>query len=208
MNILIFFEREGDKMVSRADRLHDVLTHLRYEGRMSRTKNLRAARDVIKNLEVRLEEHWNFQEKVIFPFIQIRVPRQEAAIHFLEEEHEGIKKYKDNLKRALQRQSESNASLGDGKIYEQGICLISLLHHHLGFEKRHIYRSVRKELRQDEKNEMSKRIAGWVKKQRKGKNGFAAEEADAGSFGRRKSARRNSLNSLRAHCSSRRQSHD
>ncbi len=169
-NLLKFFDGEGKKMLLQTDKLHQTLTHLRYESRACRPKNIKAVRDVIRNLDGILQRHRGFQEKVIFPFLESHIPRHEAAIHFLEAEHEDIKKNKDKLNSGLQKLSAANGNLNDGKFYERGIYLISVVQHHIAFEQRHIHKSIHKELHQDEKVVITSRLSEWLKKKANRKN--------------------------------------
>jgi len=169
-NLLKFFDGEGEKMLLQTDKLHQALTHLRYESRAYRPKNIKAVRDVIQTLDGILQRHQSSQEEIIFPFLESHIPRHEAAIHLLEAEHEDIQKNTDKLKSSLQKLPEAHGNLNDGKIYERGIYLISLVQHHVGFEQRHIRKSIHKELHADEKAVITSRVSGWLKKKANRKN--------------------------------------
>lgn len=151
-------------MLLQTGELHNALTHLRYESRSYRPKNIKAVREVIQSLEGLLERHRGFQEEIIFPFLESHIPRHEAAIHLLETEHEDIRTNKDKLKSSLQKLSKADRNLNDGKIYERGIYLISLVQHHVAFEQRHIRESIHKELHEDETTVITRRVSKWLKK--------------------------------------------
>jgi len=169
-NILKFFDAEGEKMLLLTDKLHKALTHLRYESKAYRAKNIKAAGDAIRNLDGILQRHQSFQEKIIFPFLVSHIPRHEVAIHLLEAEHEDIRENEEKLKLNLRKLTGANKNLNDGKIYERGIYLISLMQHHIDFEKRHIHKSIHEELRADEKVVIINRISGWLKRKTTQKN--------------------------------------
>lgn len=152
------FDSERKEMLSQAEELFEALTHLRYEGKAFRTKNIKRVRAVLRKLDAAVRKHRKLQEKAVFPFLKSHVPRHEAAIHFLETEHEDIKKSESRLMSCVRRLPAGDGKLADGKVYESGICLVSLLRHHVGFEQRHIETSIRRELRAAEKTAMARRL--------------------------------------------------
>lgn len=164
-NISKFFDQEREKTLDQIDELQKAITHLRYEGKASRKKNLKAADRKIKKLDAALARHRRLQEKVIFPFLLTHIPRHEPVIHFLETEHADIKENGRRLKEDMRGIFFEREGFNDSKIYERGICLISLLRHHVGFEARNIYKSISKELREDEKRKMTNRISAWLRKE-------------------------------------------
>ena len=151
-------------MLLQTGELHKALMHLRYESRSYRPKNIKAVREIVRNMDGILQRHRGFQEEIVFPFLESHIPRHEAAIHLLETEHEDIKTNKDKLKSSLQKLSKADRNLNDGKIYERGIYLISLVQHHVAFEQRHIRKSIHKELHADETMVITSRVLEWLKK--------------------------------------------
>ncbi len=142
------------------------MTHLRYEGKITRFKNLKEVRDSTGALDVILKRHRKIQEKVIFPYLSAHIPRHEGAIHFLRSEHDDIDRNKVKLRKEIREFPKGDPFLNSGKVYESGIFFVSLLRHHLSFELRNIRLLIRKGLRPDEKQEISDRMNRWLKKYR------------------------------------------
>jgi len=157
-----FLDREEKEILHRSDDFQKALTQLRYEGKVYRGKNAKAAKQAIQRLGQLAARHDRFQSGVIFPFFEKHFPRYAAAVHLLQAEHDDILKNKKKLASSLQRfLKRPSGPAGQARIYQRGIYLISLLRHHLGFEKKNIYRSIKKELHRKEYEEIKKKMNRW-----------------------------------------------
>ena len=164
MDILGFFNCEEEKLLQQTDRLQEVMNHLRYEGKVFRGKNLKAANRIVEGIAARLEKHRILQEKIIFHFLQVHIPKRESMVRFLFSDHEDIQKNKERLRLSLRKLSR-NHSPEDGKVQQWGTYLICLLRLHIELERESIHKAIRTELRKDEKKEVEKRVTKWLLKQ-------------------------------------------
>ncbi len=164
-----FFDQEENEILRQVEDFHKILTHLKYEGKVSRGKNVKAANRAMSRLVGTFKKHRRLQEEIIFPFLQVHIPKHEAVIRFLRSDHEDIKKNKDRLRLSLQKLSKQSVT-ENGKIQELGVYLICLLRHHLELEKENIHKAIKRELREDEKKEIGVRIKKWLTINRSGKS--------------------------------------
>lgn len=164
MNVKNLFDAKEEKILSQTEALHKALTHLRYEGKLLRKQNIEAVQILILSLELVLEKHRHLQEDILFPFLQRHIPRHEAAISLMETEHEDIVRSAEKLKKQVLKISKDSDPLGEGKVYETGIYLVTLLRHHICFEEKNISQSMQRELREDEKEVIQKRVRDCLKK--------------------------------------------
>lgn len=160
-----FFNCEDADIFRQSEKLHRALTHLRYEGKVHRAKNLKEVKESADALDASLKRHRTLQEKIIFPYLSTHIPRRESSIHFLESEHEGLDQSNKKLKKGIREFLKSDPVLTCGEIYEAGIFFIAHLRHHISYEVKNIRSLIRSELRPDEKREIGNRISGWLKKQ-------------------------------------------
>ncbi|MBI3313557.1 MAG: hemerythrin domain-containing protein [Candidatus Omnitrophica bacterium] len=161
-NVTSFFDGEEKEMLRQVEGLHKTLTYLKYEGKAIRGKNLKAAQTSLQALVKNLQRHRALQEKIIFPFLLIHIPKHEAVIRFLRSDHQDIKRNKKRLGLLLGKLSKRPAEV-NGELHDLGVYLICLLRHHLELEKENIHRAIKKELRKDEKREVGEKIAKWLK---------------------------------------------
>ena len=158
-----FFNCEEKEILDKTDEFHQVLTHLRYEGKVSSGKNVKASLKAVRELGKIIQRHRNLQEKIIFPFLETHIPRQESVIHFLRTDHRDIQKSLLELEMSLRRfLKNSHEGVQNGILQEMGVYFISFLRHHIGFENKGIHQAMRKELRKDEKLEVKRKINLWL----------------------------------------------
>ncbi len=163
--IQFIFEHNGKEILGYTESLHKALTRLRYEGKVSIGKNIKTASRVTKVLDQRARSHSNFQERILFPFLETHIPRYETRIHFLRSDHHEIKKYSQklrNLLRSLSKKFGKDHHIDSGAIQETGVYLIGLLRHHIQLEEEGIHKALKKDLNRDELNAISKKIQKWV----------------------------------------------
>lgn len=164
MKFQVFFEKEEKKILHETEELHRVLTDLRYEGKAFRRKNLRRARAVATRMEHSQKRHRDLEEEILFPFLEINIPKYEGQIHFLRADHKEIKSNVSRLKKMLLQLGEKtgrNDPINTSKIHENGFYLICLLRHHAQLEKQGVHAAMATDLNGDEKKQIQKRIKIW-----------------------------------------------
>lgn len=148
------------QLLEQADRLNGVLINLRYEGKTKLGKNLKEAGDILCFFEKEVSLHVETEEKFIFPFLEIHVPRLGPLISLFHAEHEDFQK---NLKCFRLAMEDLCSEHGDGnrakmieKVREVGTYLIYLLRQHLPAEEESVYKAVYHELHEEERKELEK----------------------------------------------------
>lgn len=159
-DFFVYGERE---ILDQAEEFHEILTHLRYEGKASQGKNVKAAIKAVRGLDKIIRKHRGLQEKILFPFLASHIPKHESVIHFLRADHQAIQKSRQKLVLSLRRLSKKIGSrLEEGRIQETGVYLICLLRHHMSLENKCIHKAVQTELRKDEKSEVKGKMNRWL----------------------------------------------
>lgn len=161
--IFIYLEHEEEQILAEAENLQNALTHLRYEGKVSRGKNIKAAKAAVNTLGRYVERHRVFHERIIFPFLTVHVPKHEALIHFLCMDHADMRSTWRKLSGALILLSKrKDTEAAAGRIRDLGIYLVSLLRHHIGLEKKSIMSALKNELRGRERTKIKVEVHKWL----------------------------------------------
>src|SRR3989338_4066747 len=93
--VLDTFEVSHVEILKKSQQLEDVLTRLRYEGRMSFGRNVKELGALLHFLNEDLKNHVTQEERVLFPYVESHIPKLEPVINLLRSEHQEFKK---NLK--------------------------------------------------------------------------------------------------------------
>ena len=158
-------EEGHDETLKETDRLHAVLTRLRYEGKPSLGKNLKEAREVQSFFEDEVVHHVRFEEEAVFPFLKTHVPRLEPMIWLLQAEHQDFRFNLETFKSRLEelektRKDKSRAQVLEA-LQETGTYLVYLLRNHLRAENEFLYQVIHRELKREEKNQLAHKIAQY-----------------------------------------------
>jgi len=158
-----YFDVEAKDILQELEELQKVLTHLRYEGKVSLGKNLKSARQLMARLVTHLGRHRQLQERVVFPYLAAHIPRHESVIQFLRSDHADIRKSKERLQAVIRNLLKNPEScLEHVKIQELGVYLICLVRHHIELEKKSIHRALDEELRPVERRKVETRVRQWL----------------------------------------------
>lgn len=162
-DLLTFIDGEEKAILNKAEGFYKCLTHLRYEGKVSRGKNVKAAIKAVKEFRELVQNHRDLQEGVIFPFLATHIPKHESVIQFLRADHQELQRSRLKLEACLQKLSKKvYESLQDGGSQETGVYFVCLLRHHIDLENKCVHQAIRSELRKDEQVEVKKRINRWL----------------------------------------------
>lgn len=161
-DIVELLEKDHAATLQKTGRLQDVLTNLRYEGKLSFGKNVMEARELLKFFNREMVDHLTLEEQVLFPFLQTHIPKLEPAIHFFQAEHEDFKKnlvgFKLLLREILKEKDDIPRGKTIEKIRETGTYLVYLLRNHIQAESESVYKVLVRELRADEKKDLERQI--------------------------------------------------
>ena len=146
------------------DRLHRVFHDLRYEGKIHFGENLKEMKETVRVLKKKLFELMYDEEKFLFPFLILHVPRLQPLICLLLSEHQDFKRSLKNLRIELLNLGKKT---GEGshiliqKINDEVTYFICLLRSHLWMENKNIYRVINRELNSNEKDKLLMRLVQY-----------------------------------------------
>ena len=158
-------ERSHQETLLKTNGFYETLLKLRYEGKPSLGKNLRAADEVLKFFHGEHKQHMNCEENVIFPFLMIHVPKLESVIQVLRADHHDFKnklQVFENLiaELAKDRTDFDHAAVLE-KIREVGTYMIYLLRSHNQFESSSIHKVMETQLHADEIEELQSKVENY-----------------------------------------------
>lgn len=159
------FECDGKEILRYVEHFHKTLTHLRYEGKVSLGKNIKALRGTTKVLNALVKRHRYLQEKILFPFLERHIPKYETRIHFLRSDHQEIRKHSQRFTHFIQSLSKKAAKdrpIDNGTIHESGVYFVCLLRHHIQLEEQAIHKVLKKDLKRHERGEIAKKMQNWI----------------------------------------------
>lgn len=142
--------------------MSDVLIGFRNETKSSFDRNIQKTKSILRLLRAELLKHYQFEEKILFPFAKSHLPKLEPMIHFLEAEHrnfkENTKQLSDLLNHSAKVKTNGKSGAWIQKINEAGAYFIYLLRHHLEVRCEGIDKVIDHELRGYEKKELVNRF--------------------------------------------------
>ena len=173
--------QNGEEILQELATLQHLLTNLRFEGKICLSKNLRLSLRSLEEIREKLEPLIEVEERTLFPFIEVHIPRLQSVLCVLEGEHENLRQSIRNLRALLKgslgkKNVRTNGHLRD--ICEAGIYLVYFLKQHFEAEESSIHRAARRELRRGEKKSLGRLIqhSHRLTKQQKVKNNRKKEE--------------------------------
>ena len=151
------------EVISKADELHEALSNLTYEGKPSFGKNIMKIEESIEFFREKLFPHMDFDETVIFPFIERHIPKYEQTIRFLIAEHrelrDNFESFESLCTKLKERKSDINRRKIIDKLRDKGIYLFCVIRNHLQGENESIYKAAQAQLRESEKKELLSKVS-------------------------------------------------
>ncbi len=145
--------------MEKTNQLDEVLTHLRYEGKVQLGKNTEELEKLVAYFKKQLLTHVK-KEEAVFSFLHTRIPKLDPLLHLLQAEHKELKvniEVLEFLSRDLaQEKGDAHRIQIIEKLKEKGTYLIYFLRHHLQVEEEGIYMAADKDLKKEEKKEVSR----------------------------------------------------
>jgi hypothetical protein len=159
--ILAMFEQEHKQVLKELDELNESITNLQYEGKMSFAKNTRTIEKTTRFFKNKLYNHIELDEKVIFPYVQVHIPKLEPMLCFLRAERNEFKLSMENFELLFRQLKEEKNGLRQQKIIDQvkekGMYVICLMRNHIQIEIESVYKPMDLQLHQEEKKELINR---------------------------------------------------
>ena len=84
--VVAFFEKEYHDVLSKLDELYEATKNLQFEGKVFSRKNIKTIEKITKYLKTKLVQHVTLDEKIIFPFLEVHIPKLEPVLHLLRAE--------------------------------------------------------------------------------------------------------------------------
>lgn len=165
-------EHNHHALTKHLQHFEDRLFHLRYEGKPLLGKNICNTRETLRVLTREMNEHFKMEEKIIFPFLSVHVPRLGPVIRLLHSDHEELEKHLCKLRERLSgviEISRKNASEGarlTREIQEMGSFMIQFISNHLKAEDSIIHGSIKRELRPDEEKALLNQMVRLTRRRR------------------------------------------
>jgi len=160
-----FFKETYSPLLQQGQKLEAVLTHLRFEGKPMRGKNLKEACRVVDFFTAALPRQFEFEEQVLYPFLDAHIPKLNPITSILKAEHENFRNTLGRFKYDLWACGENDDPIRlEGtiqKVRESGIYLIYLLHDRMRANQQALYETMERELHSDEKKEIIQRFQKW-----------------------------------------------
>lgn len=157
-SVMALFKKEHQEVLQKLDDLNDSISNLQYEGKMFFGKNTKAIEKSIQFLKKKLFEHIELDEEVIFPYVQIHIPKLDPMMCFLRAERNEFKLSIKNFEFLSKQLREEKNDLRQQRIIDQikekGIYAICLMRNHIQIEIESVYKPVDRELHWDEKKEL------------------------------------------------------
>ena len=156
------FEKNHASLATEIDALHSVLHVFCHEGRAQFGKNINRMDGAVRSLQARLNFVSVYEEKCLFPFISVHIPRFEPLVTLLRSEHADFRRLLKGLSASLtafKKEKEASRQLRSvQRIREEGMYLICLMRSHLWAETRNMYEALNRELRVEEKETLARRL--------------------------------------------------
>jgi hemerythrin-like domain-containing protein len=107
-----------------------------------------------------MEGHMKDEERTLFPFLRVHIPRLEPMVYLLLSEHEDFRNCLQGLKKSIRQAKKGGASTAVNieRICEQGTYFICMLRSHMWVESHSLHRAADKELRLSEKKKLIQQI--------------------------------------------------
>ena len=149
--------------LEKTDRLYELLTKLRYEGKFLFGRNLKEVRTLLRFFHQKLSGRMRSEERLLFPFLEVHVPKVAPVLRLL---RSGGEDFRRNLralhtflgKLARTRTNHDYAEAVD-QVIGTGTYLVYLVRHYIRLERKSISKVIQKELRADERAALNKRFA-------------------------------------------------
>ena len=161
-SLIHVFEQNHASLAAEIDALDSILNVFCHEGRAQFGKNIRRLDNAIQRLQTRLDTVIGYEEKCLFPFINVHIPRFQPLIYLLLSEHEDFGKRLKSLARSLAAFKKEKGAARQlkslRKIKAEGMYLVCLMRSHLWAEAKKMYEAVNRELRAGEKEKLARRL--------------------------------------------------
>ena len=155
-----FYEKHKD-VLEQVDQLNDVLTNLRYEGKVHVGRNMNDIEKVLIFFSKELLPHVKLDE-MVFAFVEKHIPKLESVVRLLQAEHKemvvNIEVFSFLFRELEHEKNESKRVEAIEKLRDKGTYLVYLLRNHIQAESEIVYKIIDRELRPEEKKTLFKLV--------------------------------------------------
>lgn len=153
--MVALFAQEYQDVLEKLDGLYEATKNLQFEGKLFIGRNRKAIERVIKFLKKKLSWHIALDEKIIFPFLEVHIPKLGPVLNLLRAERNEFKANLENFESLFQQLKNEKNNSGYYKtleeLREKGIYLVCLMRNHICAENESVYKAIDQELHLDEK---------------------------------------------------------
>lgn len=157
-SVMVLFKKEHQDVLQKLDDLNDSISNLQFEGKVFFGKNTKAIEKTVQFLKKKLLRHIELDEEVIFPYVQMHIPKLYPMLCFLKAERNEFKLSIKNFEFLSQQLRGEKNELRQQKIVDQikekGIYVVCLMRNHIQIEIESVYKPLDQELHLDEKKEL------------------------------------------------------
>ncbi|MCB9799619.1 MAG: hemerythrin domain-containing protein [Candidatus Omnitrophica bacterium] len=145
-NLIRIFNNKHRETLVRVECFEDALRSLKYEGKVSRGKNIANVKTLIGYFGTHLKRHMRAEERILYPFFDIHVPKYDSVIALFRLEHREINRNMRKMVQWIKLYDEwSQKGLFSEwlkSFYVEGMCFVHLTRHHLVSESATLFKSV------------------------------------------------------------------
>lgn len=161
-NIVEFLETDHNEILEKIDRLKEAMINLRFEGKVSYGKNIKCVEDLLTVLNARFLKRLKLVEDILYPFIENHIPKLDPILRILRAENKEFKVNLEVMVFLLDQIKGEKIELTQAKLIEQlkdkVTYLMYLLHNHFEVEVESVYKVIKDDLHENEKNLLLKKI--------------------------------------------------
>lgn len=150
---VLSLEQQHDDFLSRAEKLYDAVTELRFGENNTFKKQSADMQKLLTEFQRDLPAHMEAEE-IIFSFLEKHIPKLESVTRLLKAEHQELKLSLEVLEQLFQElpQERTSSSLDAAlQIKEKIIYFLYLLRNHIQVEGESIYRALHEDLHEEER---------------------------------------------------------
>ncbi len=142
--LIDWIKNDHESLRQAIELLDRYLYHLRYEGKRHTQDNLLRIGQHVRFLQKDMDRRIRYEEKILFPFLIMHVPRFEPLFHLLHIDHE-------KCRREFQFFADDSGDASVEEVLRHGEYLTGLLRSHWSIEDKSAIASVQHELKGHEK---------------------------------------------------------
>lgn len=161
-NMAEFLETDHTEILEKIDQLKGAMVNLRFEGKVSYGKNLKVVEELLTILDSKFLKRLQLMEGILYPFIESHIPKLDPVLRLLKAENKELKVNLEVMIFLLDQIKAEKIDMNQAKFIEQlkdkVTYLMYLLHNHFEVEAASVYKVIKEDLHEDEKDLLLKKM--------------------------------------------------